>query len=158
MVGFGPKTSALGLTKMGNNHTMIMFNGHLISHVLLLRLMKIEESIKDLNDNKRMNVPDMAAHLQIGELALKKYIKLLGIKIHNQKPWSIADKSKWHKIILPMVKKGMLYKDIAKAVGSSTSVVYLWCVRNEIDRKTILANCWTNNKHNKTNEKNERPT
>jgi transposase len=88
------------------------------------------------------------------ELTLKKYIKLLGIKMHNKKPWSIADKSKWRKIILPMVKKGMLYKDIAKAVGSSTSVVYLWCVRNEIDRKTILANCWTNNK---TNEKNKRP-
>jgi len=133
---------------------MVMFNGNLISEVLLSRLMKIEDTIKDLNDNKRMNAPDMAAHLQMPELTLKKYIKLLGIKMHNKKPWSIADKSKWRKIILPMVKKGMLYKDIAKAVGSSTSVVYLWCVRNEIDRKTILANCWTNNK---TNEKNKRP-
>jgi len=133
---------------------MVTFNGNLISEVLLSRLMKIEDTIKDLNDNKRMNAPDMAAHLQMPELTLKKYIKLLGIKMHNKKPWSIADKSKWRKIILPMVKKGMLYKDIAKAVGSSTSVVYLWCVRNEIDRKTILANCWTNNK---TNEKNKRP-
>jgi hypothetical protein len=139
---------------MGNNHKMVMFNGNLISEVLLSRLMKIEDTIKDLNDNKRMNAPDMSAHLQMPELTLKKYIKLLGIKMHNKKPWSIADKSKWRKIILPMVKKGMLYKDIAKAVGSSTSVVYLWCVRNEIDRKTILANCWTNNK---TNEKNKRP-
>ena len=152
--GFGQRTFALGLTKMGNNHKMVMFNGNLISEVLLSRLMKIEDTIKDLNDNKRMNAPDMAAHLQMPELTLKKYIKLLGIKMHNKKPWSIADKSKWRKIILPMVKKGMLYKDIAKAVGSSTSVVYLWCVRNEIDRKTILANCWTNNK---TNEKNKRP-
>ena len=143
---------------MSNNHRMVMFNGNLISEALLSRLMKIEDTLKDLNENKRMNAPDMAAHLKMPELTLKKYIKLLGIKMHNKKAWSIADKSKWRKIILPMVKKGMLYKDIAKAVGSSTSVVYLWCVRNEIDRKTILENCWTNNKHNKTNEKNQRPT
>lgn len=125
---------------MSNNHRMVMFNGSLISEVLLLRLMKIENILKDLNDNKRMNLPDIAAHLQISESTIKKYIKMLGIKMHNKKAWSLADKSKWKETILPMVMKGMLYGEIAKEVGSSCAVVYHWCVRNGIDRKTLYPN------------------
>jgi hypothetical protein len=139
---------------MVNPKRMTEFKGHVITHDLKRRLINLEPIINELNDSKRMTIPEMSTNLKIGELALKRHIKMLGITIRNRKGWSIADKSNWHKIILPMVKKGMLYKDIAKAVGSSTSVVYLWCVRNEIDRKTILPNCWT---HNETNEKNKRP-
>ena len=134
---------------MSNNHSMIMFNGSLISSTLLLRLMKIEDTLKDLNDNKRMNAPDIAAHLKMNELTIKKYIKLLGIKMHNKKSWSLADKSKWNEVILPMVMKGMLYGDIAKEVGSSTPVVYHWCVRNGIDRKTLYPNWHGRHKRSK---------
>lgn len=125
---------------MSNHHKMVEFKGELISTTLLSRLEKIEDTIKDLNDNKRMNMVDMAIHLKISESTIKKYIRLLGIKLHNRKTWSLADKSKWRDIILPMTQKGMLYEDIAKVVGASPSVVYNWCVREGIDRKTICHN------------------
>jgi len=139
---------------MGNNHPTVKFNNHTITQGLLMRLVAAEKELIRLNEKERLNMVDMAIAMNISEDTLKRWIKILGIKLLHKKPWSNVDKSKWHEIILPMTKKGMLYKDIAKKVNSSTSVVYNWCVREGIDRKTTCRN-W-HSRHNKQNENTKR--
>lgn len=123
---------------MNHPDRMTEFRGFLITHQLKKRLIELEPIINELNDVKRMNLPDICAYLKIGELAMNRHLKMLNIRLHNKKAWSLADKTDWPKVIIPMIKKGMHYVDIAKEVKSSKSVVYNWCVRNGCDRKTLL--------------------
>ena len=119
------------------------FNGQMIRPFLLERLLKRYDAYVHCNEYERLTLPDMAIKFGVSETTLKKHLKLLDIKLHNKKAWSIADKSNWKELITPMVLKGMLYRDIAKEVGSSTAVVYNWCVRNNIDRKTLIPHSWS---------------
>jgi len=128
---------------------MTISNGYKVSTELLERAKIVAPNITKWNEVERLNAVDIAARLKISAKSVHRYCKVLGIKLHHLKPWSIIDKSKWNVKIPPLINKGMQYKDIAILLGSNQSVVYNWCLRNNLDRKTIYK--YWHGRHKKQN-------
>ena len=111
---------------------MLEINGRKVSRSLHSKLIAIRADLDRLNNVERLNLPDIAARLSVSRETAATWAELLGVTILNSYRRPRLDKSTWAKLLPPMRKRGMTYKEIGAQVGATNISVCRWFLNQGI--------------------------